>query len=105
MNKDQVTGKVEQVAGRAKQSVGEALGNQKLANQGVAEQVKGAAKETWGNAKDAAAVTTDRHQKEAEHQADNARADVREKVEAVNDNLNERIDAHKAKEREKAKTA
>jgi uncharacterized protein YjbJ (UPF0337 family) len=41
MNKDQVTGKVEQAAGRVKQGVGETLGNQKLANQGVADQVKG----------------------------------------------------------------
>ena len=75
MNKDQVTGKVEQAAGRVKQGVGETLGNQKLANQGVADQVKGAAKETWGNVKDAAAVTADRHQKEAEHKANDARAE------------------------------
>ena len=51
MNKDQVSGKVEQVVGEVKQSVGEALGNEKLANQGVVDQVKGAAKETWGDAK------------------------------------------------------
>ena len=70
MNKDQVTGKVEQVAGRVKQGVGETLGNQNLANQGVADQVKGAAKETWGNVKDAAGVTADRHQKEAELQSE-----------------------------------
>ena len=42
--------------------------------------MKGAAKETWGNVKDAAAVTADRHRKEAEHRADDARAGVREKV-------------------------
>jgi len=46
MNKDQVTGKVERVAGRVKQGLGEVIGNKKLANQGVADQVKGAAKET-----------------------------------------------------------
>src|SRR5277367_5210567 len=80
MNKDQVTGKVEQVAGRVKQGVGETVGNQKLANQGVADQVKGAARETWGNVKDAAAVTADRHQTEAEHKADAARAEVRGRV-------------------------
>jgi uncharacterized protein YjbJ (UPF0337 family) len=53
MNKDQVTGKVEQAAGRVKQEVSEIVGNQELANQGVVEQVKGAARETWGNVKDA----------------------------------------------------
>jgi len=71
----------------------------------VADQVKGAAKETWGNAKDAAAVTADRHHKEAEHKADDARAGVRAKVDEVHDSVNERIDAHKASERQKAKTA
>jgi uncharacterized protein YjbJ (UPF0337 family) len=105
MNKDQVTGKVEQAAGRVKQGVGETLGNQKLANQGVAEQVKGAARETWGNAKDAAAVAADRHQKEAEHKADDTRAGIRDKVNEIHDNVNDRIDAHKANERQKAKSA
>ena len=66
MNKDQVTGKVEQAAGRVKQGVGETLGNQKLANQGVADQVKGAAKETWGNVKDAAKdANTDANREQA----------------------------------------
>jgi uncharacterized protein YjbJ (UPF0337 family) len=105
MNKDQVTGKVEQVAGRVKQGVGETLGNQKLANQGVADQVKGAAKETWGNVKDAAGATADRHQKEAELKANDARAGVRVKVEEVHQNINDRIDSHKAEERNKARTA
>jgi uncharacterized protein YjbJ (UPF0337 family) len=103
MNKDQVTGKVEQAAGRVKQGVGETLGNQKLANQGVADQVKGAARETWGNAKDAAAVTADRHQKEAERQANEARAGVRQKVDDIHDRVNEKIDVHKANESHKAK--
>ncbi|HTZ59763.1 MAG TPA: CsbD family protein [Acidobacteriaceae bacterium] len=105
MNKDQVTGKVEQVAGRVKQGVGEAIGNQRLANQGVADQVKGAAKETWGNVKDAAAVTRERHEKEAQYQADTARAEVRQRIEDVHDSVNEKIDAHKASERNKTRRA
>jgi uncharacterized protein YjbJ (UPF0337 family) len=100
-----VTGKADQVAGRVKQGVGEAVGNQKLANQGVADQVKGAAKETWGNAKDAAGVTADRHQTEAELRANDARAGVRQKVNDVREDINDRIDAHKAEERNKARTA
>jgi uncharacterized protein YjbJ (UPF0337 family) len=55
MNKDTVEGKFDQVSGAVKQKAGEVFGNQKMANSGVADQVKGAAKETWGNAKDAAA--------------------------------------------------
>ena len=42
-----MSGKAERALGKVKQSVGEALGNEKLANQGVVDQVKGAAKETW----------------------------------------------------------
>jgi uncharacterized protein YjbJ (UPF0337 family) len=38
MNKDQVSGKVEQAVGKVKQKVGEAVGNEKLANQGVVDQ-------------------------------------------------------------------
>jgi uncharacterized protein YjbJ (UPF0337 family) len=96
---------VEQVAGRVKQGVGEAVGNQKLANQGVADQVKGAAKETWGNVRDAAGVTADRHQTEAELTANDTRAGIRQKVNDVRENINDRIDAHKTEERNKAKTA
>ncbi len=51
MNKDQVTGKLEHAAGHVKEAVGNAVGNQKLANQGIADQVKGAAKETWGTSR------------------------------------------------------
>ena len=54
MNKDQISGKVDQAVGKVKQGVGEAVGNQDLANRGVVDQATGAAKETWGNAKDAA---------------------------------------------------
>jgi uncharacterized protein YjbJ (UPF0337 family) len=44
LNKDQVSGKVEQAIGKVKQSVGETVCNEKLANQGVADQAKGATK-------------------------------------------------------------
>jgi uncharacterized protein YjbJ (UPF0337 family) len=64
-----VSGKVEQAVGKAKQSVGEALGNDKLANQGVADQAKGAAKQTWGNAKDAAKQVQHPHQNVATDKA------------------------------------
>ncbi len=105
MNKDQVAGKADQVVGKVKQGIGEAFGDQKLANQGVADQVKGAAKETWGNAKDAAATTADRHQREAEHEANDTRSGIRAKVDEVSNSVNEKIDAHKLSEREKARTA
>ncbi len=105
MNKDQVTGKIEHAAGHVKQAVGEAIGNQKLANQGIADQVKGAAKETWGNVKDAANVNADRHERDAKHNANDARSGVAAKIDELHDKVNEKIDAHKTNERLKDRSA
>ncbi len=92
MNKDQVSGKVDQVTGKVKQGVGEAVGNQDMANRGVADQVKGAAKETWGNVKDAA-------NKNSEDQAHNTREDISHKTQNVKDRVNDKIDAIKDQHR------
>jgi uncharacterized protein YjbJ (UPF0337 family) len=54
MNKEQVSGKLEQATGKVKEKLGETLNNQRLANSGVTDQVKGAAKEVAGNIKEAA---------------------------------------------------
>ncbi len=86
---------MEQVAGRVKQGVGETLGNQKLANQGVADQVKGAAKETWGNAKDAADVqriATKRKRNKSRRCSSRVGKRSTKSVKR-----NEKIDAHKAR--------
>jgi uncharacterized protein YjbJ (UPF0337 family) len=94
MNKDQVTGKVEQAAGRVKQGVGEAVGNQKLANQGVADQVKGAAKETWGNVKDSASeatATAKTHARETEGRAHEKNSGLRDKVTTAAQNVKHTI--------------
>ena len=42
MNRDIAAGKFDQVKGKVKQSVGEAVGNDRLANSGTVDQVKGA---------------------------------------------------------------
>jgi len=47
MNKDQISGKVDQAVGKVKQGVGEAVGNQDLANKGVVDQATGAAISGW----------------------------------------------------------
>jgi uncharacterized protein YjbJ (UPF0337 family) len=87
MNQQTVEGKFDQVTGKIKQSVGEAVGNQKLANSGTVDQVKGAAKESWGHAKDAANAVVDDHRREANAEGDNIRThseanahDIREKI-------------------------
>jgi uncharacterized protein YjbJ (UPF0337 family) len=73
MNKDEISGKVDQVVGKVKQGVGDGIGNQKVANQGVIDQAKGAAKETWGNAKDAAKQVGKSQKETAGQKADNVR--------------------------------
>ena len=95
MNKDQVSGKFDQVKGKVKQGVGEAIGNQHLANEGVVDQVKGSAKEVWGNAKDAVRHNAEESRLAAEERANNARANVVENTDAARHNANSVIDRHR----------
>lgn len=53
MNKDQVSGKVDQATGKVKEKTGEVVGNDRLANEGRADQIKGTVKEAWGDTKEA----------------------------------------------------
>jgi uncharacterized protein YjbJ (UPF0337 family) len=101
MDKDQVAGKFDQTMGKAKEKLGDAVGNQKLANQGVADQVKGAAEETWGNVKDAARTTHDRHVSEAEDSASVKRENISDKVAEMKKKANDKIDDFKDRERAK----
>ncbi len=87
MNQQTVEGKFDQVTGKIKQSVGEAVGNQKLANSGTADQIKGAAKESWGHAKDAANAVIDDNRRDARTEGEDIRThsearanDIREKI-------------------------
>src|ERR1700678_4343300 len=54
MNTTKAAGVLDQAKGKVKQVVGETFNNQKLANEGAADQVKGNVKEAWGNVKDTA---------------------------------------------------
>jgi uncharacterized protein YjbJ (UPF0337 family) len=103
MNTNKVEGKFDQVAGKIKQGVGEAVGSQKLANAGAAEQIKGVAKETWGNAKDTANVVRDDNRSQAaakgadrKDRVENAAHNAREKITAtahnIKDKVNEKLD-------------
>jgi uncharacterized protein YjbJ (UPF0337 family) len=100
MNRDTVEGKFDQLKGNAKQSIGEALGNDKLANSGTVDQVKGAAKEVWGNAKDTFhAVAGEAHaccstqHNEAKQQAADTAHDVREKITSTAQNVKNAVSA------------
>lgn len=92
MNKDQIAGKVNQVAGRIREKTGEALGDQHLANQGVAQQVKGVAEETWGKAKAGAHEIEKRLRREAGEKANAARHKIVEKATHLKEQAGSAID-------------
>lgn len=54
MNKDQVTGMIDEVAGSAKRMAGELTDNPKLQVKGMVQQVKGKVEGAWGKAKESA---------------------------------------------------
>jgi uncharacterized protein YjbJ (UPF0337 family) len=98
MNTEKVEGKFDQVAGKIKQGVGEAVGNEKLANAGAAEQIKGAAKETWGNAKDKANVVREDNQARAsaerddlKYRAEDSAHNVRDKATSTAQNIKNKV--------------
>jgi uncharacterized protein YjbJ (UPF0337 family) len=53
MEKEQFTGKVDELKGKVKQGIGKATNNPKLQGEGVADEAKGKAKQTYGDIKNA----------------------------------------------------
>jgi len=101
MNSDQVKGKTSKVVGKVKQGVGEMTGNDRLANQGVTDQVKGSVQETWGNVKDAAHEAGKTREAERQHKKDEMRDNIASKVEDASNRVNDRIDNFKDRERQR----
>ena len=54
MNKDQVKGRIDEAAGKAKQETGEALGNKRMENEGRADKASGKVQGAYGDAKEKA---------------------------------------------------
>jgi uncharacterized protein YjbJ (UPF0337 family) len=52
MDSNNVKGNLEKLGGKIKETVGELTGNEKLKNEGRADQVKGAAHDALGNLKE-----------------------------------------------------
>lgn len=53
MEKEHITGKVDELKGKAKQGIGQATNNPGLHDEGVVDEVKGKVKQTYGDIKDA----------------------------------------------------
>lgn len=83
-----VKGKLNEAAGSIKQSIGEAVGNEKLANQGAADKMKGHAQEAWGSVKEGAADLKTQHEAEASAE----KHDAREKMTSTSANVRDKIE-------------
>ncbi len=97
MNTDKVEGVFDEAKGKVKQGVGEAFNDQSLANSGTADQVKGHAKEAWGDTKDAAYNATHgsaAHDAEVhtENTGHNVREGITHAAESVKDSIKHGID-------------
>jgi uncharacterized protein YjbJ (UPF0337 family) len=94
-------GKFNEVAGKVKQSIGEATNNDKLANEGTAQQVKGHAEQAWGSVKTAATETADEsraaHENEGEHKAHDVRESIASTAQNVKNKIQDSVDDYRAK--------
>lgn len=52
MNKDQVAGRTDSVKGKVKEAVGKVTGSRKLEGEGLADQISGKARSSYGDAKE-----------------------------------------------------
>jgi len=82
MNKDQVQGKVKDVAGRIERQAGEWTGDNEKQVQGAAKQVEGKVQNAWGNVKEAG--------KKAAEKTDKTNTPADESIETKEDEKNTR---------------
>lgn len=52
MEKEHVTGKVDELKGKAKQGIGGATGDHGLQGEGLVDEAKGKVKQAWGDVKE-----------------------------------------------------
>lgn len=84
MNKHRIRGKISQTTGKMKEKMGKTLNNQRLANSGIADQIKGAAKEVWGNTKEVV-------KQQAHVNAESTRREIEEKTQEAKNRANLKI--------------
>lgn len=119
MNTDEIKGKLQNAFGKTEKAVGGVVGSQNLQNAGAEDQLKGDAKQTWGNAKDAiseahttssaniaatrdsAAYNVGRAEGHTEAGGESLRDKIVTGAERFKDNVNEKVDHFEANERTK----
>lgn len=60
MDKDRIIGAAKDAAGHVKETVGKAVGSEKLQAEGLADQAEGSVQNAYGQAKDAARDAADK---------------------------------------------
>ncbi len=95
MDMDQIKGKLQNAFGKAEEFVGEAVGSKDLSNAGAEDRVKGAATETWGNAKDAVHSAGETVRTDATVHGDTTRDSMASGAERLRDSINSKLDSTK----------
>lgn len=80
MNKDQVEGKVKDVAGRVERQAGEWTGSTEKQAQGAMKQVEGKVQNAWGDAKEAGKQSVDKNRRTNEAGEDSNTEEKQEDV-------------------------
>lgn len=60
MNKDQIAGRVKEVAGKIQKNVADAVDNESAQAEGAAKEMEGKIQKNWGDAKNKAADAIDK---------------------------------------------
>ena len=89
MNNDTIKGELQKIGGHIEEAAGALVGDENLKIAGQEDQIKGAAREAWGNVKDAGNALIDRARAakfDAEAKSERAKTFDREhRVEIVHD--------------------
>ena len=88
-----VKGKFDELAGKVKQAFGEGTDNNKVANEGAAQEVKGHTEQAWGSVKEGVQDTADDAKARSDARVTAEGHDTREKATSAAEHLKERVEA------------
>jgi uncharacterized protein YjbJ (UPF0337 family) len=88
---NKIHGKFDEVAGKVKQTIGEATHNDSLANEGTVQQVKGHGEQAWGSVKQAVTDTVAEAKAHHEEHSEQTKHDARESVTSTAESAKEHV--------------
>ena len=93
LNESSIKGKFDELAGKAKQAFGEGTDNNRVANEGAAQEVKGHTEQAWGSVKGGAQDAADEAKARHDAQVTAEGHDAREKATSTAESLKDRVEA------------